>query len=192
MTATERTVERYLRHPPRKVAAMLRNRAGIAEGLERTRIKWRLRMDGLAGGGDRTLGAIGGRRARLVRTVRLFPLARLVVFLRRRGVGAIMHPAVPAGGNLGGFGVAIIDDPTLRLTPAGHRAFVIDIAELVFADTLAVTPGEEAGPHGLTVPPGEDLQEKLLHRVSLGNYRRPWQGLVDPSSLMPPGLALVQ
>lgn len=49
MTTTERTVERYLRHPPRKVAAMLRNRAGIAEGLERTRIKWRLRIDGLAG-----------------------------------------------------------------------------------------------------------------------------------------------
>ena len=57
MTATERTVERYLRHPPRKVAAMLRNRAGIAEGLERTRIKWRLRMDGLAGGGGREPGA---------------------------------------------------------------------------------------------------------------------------------------
>lgn len=52
MSAAERSVERYLRHPPRKVAAMLRNHAGIAEGLERTRIKWRLRVAGLAGRGD--------------------------------------------------------------------------------------------------------------------------------------------
>jgi hypothetical protein len=52
MTAAARTVERYLRHPPRKIAAMLRNHAGIAEGLERTRIKWRLRMGGIAGSGD--------------------------------------------------------------------------------------------------------------------------------------------
>ena len=53
MSTSEWTIERYLRYPPRKVAAMLRNRAGIAEGLERTRIKWRLRMDGLAGSGGR-------------------------------------------------------------------------------------------------------------------------------------------
>ncbi|MGD9507178.1 MAG: sulfotransferase [Geminicoccaceae bacterium] len=66
MTAAERKLERYLRHPPRKVAAMLRNHAGIAEGLERTRIKWRLRMDGLTGSdrrqaGTRKAGAAGQR-----------------------------------------------------------------------------------------------------------------------------------
>jgi hypothetical protein len=66
MSAAELTVERYIRHPPRKVAAMLRNRAGIAEGLERTRIKWRLRVDGLAGAyrSDQRApaqGAAGGR-----------------------------------------------------------------------------------------------------------------------------------
>jgi hypothetical protein len=47
MTPGERAVHRYLRHPPRKAAAMLRNSAGIAEGLEREWLRLRLRADGL-------------------------------------------------------------------------------------------------------------------------------------------------
>jgi hypothetical protein len=39
----ESAIHRYLRHPTSRATAMLRNRAGIAEGLERQWLKWRLR-----------------------------------------------------------------------------------------------------------------------------------------------------
>ena len=40
----EQIAERVLRHPPRKAAAMLRNGAGIAEGIERAWLGWRFRL----------------------------------------------------------------------------------------------------------------------------------------------------
>jgi hypothetical protein len=43
MTSLESAIHRYLRHPTSRATAMLRNRADIAEGLERQWLKWRLR-----------------------------------------------------------------------------------------------------------------------------------------------------
>lgn len=57
MGTAERLARRWLDHPPRKLAAMLRNRAGIEEALELQRLRWRLRADRLLG----RLGGEGGR-----------------------------------------------------------------------------------------------------------------------------------
>ena len=40
----EQIAESVLRHPPRKAAAMLRNGAGITEGIERVWLGWRIRL----------------------------------------------------------------------------------------------------------------------------------------------------
>jgi hypothetical protein len=57
MPATERAARRYLQHPPRKTWAMLRNRPGLEEALERERLRWRLRAEAAL---DRGGGAPGG------------------------------------------------------------------------------------------------------------------------------------
>jgi len=49
MHQMELFLRRYVEHAPVKAAAMLRNRAGIEEGIERERIRWRLLSDGLRG-----------------------------------------------------------------------------------------------------------------------------------------------
>lgn len=62
MPPAERAVRRYLQHPPLKLAAMLRNRQGLAEALERQLLGWRLRADRLLGrlsaGGGPSAGGI--------------------------------------------------------------------------------------------------------------------------------------
>ena len=50
LSRAEQLAERVLRHPPRKAAAMLRNGAGIAEGIERAWLGWRLRLPTRAAG----------------------------------------------------------------------------------------------------------------------------------------------
>lgn len=45
MGSAERLMRRYLQHLPPKVAAMMRNSEGIAEGIERQRIRWHLLAD---------------------------------------------------------------------------------------------------------------------------------------------------
>jgi hypothetical protein len=49
ITPAQRAYRRYVEHPPRKIVGMLRNTAGIAEGIQRESIRWRLRVDGLLG-----------------------------------------------------------------------------------------------------------------------------------------------
>ena len=50
MSPTERVMRRYVEHGPAKTLAMLRNGSGIAWGLERIGIRWRLVVDHLRGG----------------------------------------------------------------------------------------------------------------------------------------------
>ena len=50
MSPTERVMRRYVEHGPPKALAMLRNGSGIAWGLERIGIRWRLVVDHLRGG----------------------------------------------------------------------------------------------------------------------------------------------
>jgi hypothetical protein len=57
MGAAERAARRYLEHPPRRAWAMLRNRAGLEEALERERLRWRLRAAAALRGRG---GALGG------------------------------------------------------------------------------------------------------------------------------------
>jgi hypothetical protein len=57
MGRAEHLARRWLEHPPVKLAAMLRNRSGLDEALERQRLCWRLRADHFrerlaAGAGD--------------------------------------------------------------------------------------------------------------------------------------------
>lgn len=49
ITAAQRAYHHYIEHPPRKIVGMLRNRAGIAEGIDRESIRWHLRVDGWLG-----------------------------------------------------------------------------------------------------------------------------------------------
>ncbi len=49
IASADRAYRRYIEHPPRKLVAMVRNSAGIAEGLERERIRLRLYADAALG-----------------------------------------------------------------------------------------------------------------------------------------------
>ena len=108
---------------------------------------------------DRALRLVGRRRAGEVRQVRFLPFARLVGIVGRRNIGAVVHPAVPGGRDARGFRLAVVDDPAAVavLLP------VIAVAELVAADEFARPPGPEAGAECRAVPPGEKLQQELLH-----------------------------
>jgi hypothetical protein len=59
MPAAERAARRWLEHPPRRAWAMLRNRAGLEEALERERLRWRLRAQAALGRGGGSLGGWG-------------------------------------------------------------------------------------------------------------------------------------
>src|ERR1700756_448725 len=106
-------------------------------------------------------------RPRHVWYMRLFPFARLVILLGRRHVHHMVQPAVPAWRNAGRFGEPVIDHPAplevqRRVDLAAFGA-VIAIALRVLPDQLAEPVGPELRAKGLAVPPGEELQEKLLH-----------------------------
>src|SRR6478736_5149355 len=130
----------------------------------------------LAFGQGRTLRAIGQGRAGPVLLVRLLPFARLIAFLGRRDVDGVVQPAVPAGRDLGSLGLALVDHPAAldaeRLVLHPACGAVIDIAELVLAHLFAEAPGVEARADGLAVPPGEDLQQPVLHRRQSMHLRR--------------------
>ncbi len=78
-----------------------------------------------------------------------------------------MQPAVPARWDLRAFRFAGVDDPA-PLDPqrpvllATARAEV-DVAELVFADALAMQARIEVGAQRRSVPPSEEAQQKILH-----------------------------
>ena len=111
----------------------------------------------LVGAEDRALRPVGGRSAGQVRQMRFFPGVRLVGVLGRRDVGALVHPAVPAGRDARGLCLAVVDDPA----PVALLLAVIAVAEFVVADELAGPPGPEARAERLPVPPGEELQQKI-------------------------------
>src|SRR5579883_22566 len=99
--------------------------------------------------------------------MRLFPLARLVAVLGRRGVDGVMQPAMPGRRDAAGLGQAVIDDPAPlemqgRIDLAAASP-VIAIALLVLADQFAEPVGPELGAEGLTVPPGEEFEQELFH-----------------------------
>src|SRR6185312_10271084 len=60
---------------------------------------------------ETTVWPICQRAAGQVGLMRQLPVAWLVVLLGRRDVGAVVHPAMPAGRDFAGFGVAVVDDP---------------------------------------------------------------------------------
>src|SRR5690606_27190884 len=99
-----------------------------------------------------------------VRVMRLLPLARLVVFPGRRGIHAVMDPAMPARRDRGRFRIAVVGDPAAGAALRILAALVVDVADLIGADAGAVTPGMEAGSERLAVPPGEELFQKGRHR----------------------------
>src|SRR5690606_29694511 len=108
---------------------------------------------------DAALRPIGLRRAGQVRPVRLLPFARRVV--DQRLVMGVVQPAVPVRRHPGGLHQAVVDHPA---PPAAPLA-IVAVAELVLADELALPPRVHPGAERLAVPPGEDLQQKLLHAL---------------------------
>src|SRR6478735_9381116 len=112
---------------------------------------------------QRARWAISGGTAGEIRLMRLLPVARLVVFLRRRNVDAVMHPAMPAGRNARGFCNAVINHPTPRAAFRIGAAFIVDVARLILTDALAVPPGMETRAKRLAVPPSEELDDKVFH-----------------------------
>src|SRR5215468_11838325 len=100
--------------------------------------------------------------------MRLLPLARGVVVLRRRHVDDVMDPAVPSRRDARGLGIAVIDHPAAleaeRRIDFAAAGAVVAIALIVGADEFAEPPGPELRAKSLAAPPGEEFQEKLLHR----------------------------
>src|SRR5262249_35909117 len=103
--------------------------------------------------------------------MRLLPGPGLHPLLGGRHVDRVMQPAVPARRHLRCFRVTVVDHPTslemerrIDLAAAGA---VIAIAELVGADELAIRPGPKLGAEGGRIPPGEEPQQKGLHRPLL-------------------------
>src|SRR5690606_36140928 len=104
------------------------------------------------------IGTVGCGGAGQIALVRLFPGARLVFGIVGDHVGAIMHPAVPAGRNCGG----------ICITGIGHIAaiclaiLIVAVTELIGANILAETLDPEARAPSVAAPPGENFREKLL------------------------------
>src|SRR5829696_1660906 len=106
----------------------------------------------------------------------LLPGMRSVALLARGHVAVVAHPGAPAGRHLRGIGIAVIDNPAalgahIRVDRLRLDITVVGIAELVRAHEHALAPGEESGAEGLSVPPGEELGEKLFHAAAAGGVR---------------------
>src|SRR6185436_20892406 len=85
----------------------------------------------------------------------------------RRHVDGVMHPAVPGRADLRSLGIAAVDHPApleaeRRIDLAALGA-VIDVAEFVLADALAIERGPQLRAERLAVPPSEKAQEEGLH-----------------------------
>ncbi len=115
---------------------------------------------------DRAFRAIRSWRTCQVCLMVLFPWIRLVVFSGGRRRNPVVYPTVPSSRDRRSFGIAIVDDPT-PLAPFGiKRAFIVDVAELVFTHFGTLAPCKEAGTEGLSVPPCEELGNESLSWVS--------------------------
>src|SRR5882757_6628376 len=108
--------------------------------------------------------ALGGGRAGRVWPMRLLPGACDIFLVGRRHIDGVVDPAMPGWRNRGGFGVAVVDHPApleaerrIDLTAFGAKILV---AELIFADALAIERGPHLRAEGLAVPPGEDSREE--------------------------------
>jgi len=88
--------------------------------------------------------------------MRLFPRPGLIVFVRGRFVGDEVNPGMPLGWDLRGLRDRLVDDPAARAVPL----LVVDIAEPVLADTLALPPGVEPRAQRVAVPPREQVAEE--------------------------------
>src|ERR1700691_1359493 len=99
--------------------------------------------------------------------MRLFPLARRIVFLGRGNVDGVMDPAMPGRRNTARLGIAVINNPAALEAERGVdlAAFgaVVAVALLVLADQFAEARGPQLRAEGLAVPPSEHFEEKLLH-----------------------------
>ena len=102
---------------------------------------------------------IGVSRTCTVWVMRLLPGLRVVGLVRRRGIDTMVHPAVPTRRNSGSFRKTIVNDPALLAVTLP----VVLVAELVLTNKFTLAPGKEAGAHGLTIPPGEDLEQEVFH-----------------------------
>ena len=108
---------------------------------------------------DRALGTVCASGAGHVGLMRQLPRLGNVGFSGGRNIRAMVHPAVPAGGNRGRLGRAVENYPAAGAAFGIRTAFIIDIAGSIFADPLAVAPGVKPGSQGLPVPPGENLKK---------------------------------
>src|SRR5690606_24533922 len=87
------------------------------------------------------LGAIGGGSAGEIGLMRLFPGARLILGFGGHNIGAVMHPAMPAGRNGRGVGKAA---GIGHIATVGLAILIVAIAELVGADIVAEALDPEA------------------------------------------------
>lgn len=118
-------------------------------------------------GQSRALRTICCGRTSEIGLMRQLPFLRHVVFLARGYVDRIMQPAVPAGRNGRGLGIAIIDHPAAldadgRIYFAATRA-IIAIAVLIFTHEFAMKARGPQGAEGCAVPPGKDAQQEIFH-----------------------------
>src|SRR5690606_15726508 len=92
----------------------------------------------------RAHGPVGFRRTGQIGLMRLLPFARHVILRNRRRIDLMMDPAMPAWRNQRGLRNAVIDHPATGTALGILASLVIDIAELILADTTALAPGMEA------------------------------------------------
>src|SRR5262249_25389662 len=107
-------------------------------------------------------------RAGHIWPVRFLPRARFIVFLRWRRIDRVVQPTVPGWRDTRGLRISVVDDPAPfepeRLVDLTAFGPVISVAELIFADGLAIHPGPELGPECLRIPPGEQFEQETFHR----------------------------
>src|SRR3546814_358297 len=82
----------------------------------------------------------------------------------RCGIGghdivAVMHPAMPAGRDVRGIGIAAAIG---HVAPVCLAILIVFVGEFVAADIVAETPDPQPRAPGLAAPPGEDFSEELL------------------------------
>src|SRR5690606_1271088 len=118
------------------------------------------------------------------------PLERRIILLGGWRIHLVVQPSMPAWRHHGGFRIAVIDHPAPGAAFRIRAALIVDIAELVLADALALAPGVKARAERLAVPPGKELQQEFLHCTPQGRADRQLVALWPRSGRMARARAL--
>ncbi len=98
---------------------------------------------------------VGVSCSRLIGLVGLLPASRLVLFIHRRHIRNVVHPAMPARRNGRRFRSTVID----HVTPVPLLVPVVFVAEFVFSDEFPAAPQSQPHAECIAAPPTEYFLE---------------------------------